>query len=146
MSGNHPQTRVFVYGSLLNRARQRRVLGREVRMLPARLPGYQRGRARYFYIVARPGAETTGAILLGLDARDLAALDRYEEVPDLYTREVVTVDHRRRWPDNLLVLPADPARNRRAVKFGASHVTIDALEASTAILEGCGNRCAESRL
>ncbi len=91
MSGNHPQTRVFVYGSLLDGARQRRVLGREVRMLPARLPGYQRGRARYFYIVARPGAETVGAILLGLDARDLAALDRYEELPNLYTREVVTV-------------------------------------------------------
>ena len=91
MSGNHPQTRVFVYGSLLDRARQRRVLGREVRMLPARLPGYQRGRARYFYIVSRPDAETTGAILLGLAARDLAALDRYEEVPDLYIRQIVTV-------------------------------------------------------
>ena len=91
MSGNHPQTRVFVYGSLLAGARQRRVLGREVRMLPARLPGYERGRGRYFYIVARPGAETAGAILLGLDARDLAALDRYEELPDLYTREAVTV-------------------------------------------------------
>lgn len=91
MSGNHPHTRVFVYGSLLDGARQRRVLGREVRMLPARLPGYQRGRARYFYIVARPGAETAGAILLGLDARDLAALDRYEELPDLYTRKAVTV-------------------------------------------------------
>ena len=91
MSGNHPQTRVFVYGSLLDGARQRRVLGREVRMLPARLPGYLRGRARYFYIVPRPDAETTGAILLGLDARDLAALDRYELVPDLYTREIVTV-------------------------------------------------------
>jgi gamma-glutamylcyclotransferase (GGCT)/AIG2-like uncharacterized protein YtfP len=91
MSGNHPQTRVFVYGSLLDRARQRRVLGREVRMLPARLPGYERGRARYFYIVPHPGAETRGAILLGLDARDLSALDRYEEVPDLYTREAVTV-------------------------------------------------------
>jgi gamma-glutamylcyclotransferase (GGCT)/AIG2-like uncharacterized protein YtfP len=84
MSGNHPQTRVFVYGSLLDGARQRRVLGREVRMLPARLLGYQRGRARYFYIVARPGAETEGAILLGLDAR-------YEELPNLYTREPVTV-------------------------------------------------------
>ncbi len=91
MSGNHPQTRVFVYGSLLDGARQRRVLGREVPMLPARLPGYERGRGRYFYIVARPGAETAGAILLGLDARDLAALDRYEELPDLYTREAVTV-------------------------------------------------------
>jgi len=91
MSGNHPQTRVFVYGSLLDNARRRQILGRDPRILPARLTGYERGRGRYFYIVARPGAETAGAILLGLDARDLAALDRYEEVPDLYTREPVTL-------------------------------------------------------
>jgi len=91
MSGNHPHTRVFVYGSLLDGARQRQVLGREVRMLPARLKGFERGRGRYFYIVPQREAETSGAILLGLDARDLAALDRYEEVPNLYTREPVTV-------------------------------------------------------
>jgi len=91
MSGNHPHTRVFVYGSLLERGRQRAVVGRELRMLPARLPGFERKRARYFYIVPRTGAETAGAILLDLDARDLSALDRYEEVPSLYTREVVTV-------------------------------------------------------
>lgn len=91
MSGNHPQTRVFVYGSLLDSARRRQILGHEVRILPARLDGYERARGRYFYIVKRPGAETAGAILLGLDARDLAALDRYEEVPNLYTREPVTV-------------------------------------------------------
>lgn len=91
MSGNHPQTRVFVYGSLLDAARQREVVGRELRMLPARLPGFERRRGRYFYIVPRDGAETAGAILLDLDARDLAALDRYEEVPNLYTRDVVTV-------------------------------------------------------
>ena len=91
MSGNHPQTRVFVYGSLLNSERRRQILGREVRILPARLDGYERGRGRYFYIVPRAGAETAGAILLGLDARDLAALDRYEELPNLYTRETVTV-------------------------------------------------------
>lgn len=91
MSGNHPQTRVFVYGSLLNRARQRAIVGRELQMLRARLPGFERRRGRYFYIVPRTGAETAGAILLDLDARDLQALDRYEEVPGLYTREVVTV-------------------------------------------------------
>jgi gamma-glutamylcyclotransferase (GGCT)/AIG2-like uncharacterized protein YtfP len=91
MSGNHPGTRVFVYGSLLDAARRRTVMGHDTRMLAARLPGYERGRARYFYIVPHPQAETTGAIMLDLDARDLAALDRYEEVPRLYTRETVTV-------------------------------------------------------
>jgi hypothetical protein len=60
-------------------------------MQPARLPGFERKRDRYFYIVPRAGAETAGAILVDLDARDLSALDRYEEVPGLYTREIVTV-------------------------------------------------------
>jgi gamma-glutamylcyclotransferase (GGCT)/AIG2-like uncharacterized protein YtfP len=91
MSGNHPQTRVFVYGSLLDAARQRAVVGRELRMMPARLPGFERMRGRYFYLVPRRGAETTGAILLDLDPRDLPALDRYEDVPNLYTREIVAV-------------------------------------------------------
>ncbi|HEY2104556.1 MAG TPA: gamma-glutamylcyclotransferase family protein [Candidatus Binataceae bacterium] len=90
MSGNHPHTRVFVYGSLLERGRQLKVVGRELRMLPARLPGFERRRERYYYIVPRADTETAGAILLGLDARDLSALDRYEEVPTLYTREIVT--------------------------------------------------------
>jgi gamma-glutamylcyclotransferase (GGCT)/AIG2-like uncharacterized protein YtfP len=90
MPGNHPQTRVFVYGSLLDRRRQHQIIGRELRMLPARLPGFERKRGRYFYIVPQAGAETVGAILLDLNARDLSALDRYEEVPTLYTREVVT--------------------------------------------------------
>jgi gamma-glutamylcyclotransferase (GGCT)/AIG2-like uncharacterized protein YtfP len=91
MSGNHPQTRVFVYGSLLERGRQREVVGRELRTLPARLPGFERRRERYFYIVPHADAETPGAILFDLDAHDLSALDRYEEVPTLYTREIVTV-------------------------------------------------------
>jgi gamma-glutamylcyclotransferase (GGCT)/AIG2-like uncharacterized protein YtfP len=91
MPGNHPHTRVFVYGSLLDPKRQRKVAGRELRTLPARLPGFERRRTRHFYIVPKPGAETAGAILLDLDARDLSALDRYEEVPVLYTREIVTV-------------------------------------------------------
>ncbi len=91
MSGNHPQTRVFVYGSLLDARRQREVVGREPRMLAARLPGFERRRGRYFYIVPQTGAQTAGAILMDLDARDLSALDRYEDVPNLYTREMVTV-------------------------------------------------------
>jgi gamma-glutamylcyclotransferase (GGCT)/AIG2-like uncharacterized protein YtfP len=90
MPGNYPYTRVFVYGSLLERKRQRELTGRELRMLPAMLPGFERRRARYFHIVPNPAAETKGAILMDLNSRDLAALDRYEGLPDLYTREIVT--------------------------------------------------------
>jgi gamma-glutamylcyclotransferase (GGCT)/AIG2-like uncharacterized protein YtfP len=91
MSGNHPHTRLFVYGSLLDPRCQREIVGRELRMLPATLPGFERRRERHFYLVANPCAETKGAILIGLNARDLSLLDRYEDVPNLYTREVVTV-------------------------------------------------------
>src|SRR5689334_8810236 len=91
MSGNHPHTRVFIYGSLLDRKRQRQIVGRDLRMLSAVLPGFERRRARYYYIVANPAAQTRGAILTDLNARDLAAIDRYEDIPNLYTREIVTV-------------------------------------------------------
>lgn len=77
---------LFVYGSLLDEARRVELLGRKVAATPARLTGYECRRGRYFYIVERGGAETTGLVLSGLGERDFAVLDRYEEVPRLYTR------------------------------------------------------------
>ena len=82
-------------------------------MLPARLPDYERGRARYFYIVPRPGVETAGAILLNLDARDLAALDRYRSFRPLHSRGR-DGNHRRRRPNHLLVpLPTQRVTGER---------------------------------
>lgn len=82
---------LFVYGSLLDVAHRAVVLGREVATAPARLEGYERRRDRYFYIVGRTGAGTPGLVLSGLGERDFAVLDRYEEVPRLYTRIEIEV-------------------------------------------------------
>jgi gamma-glutamylcyclotransferase (GGCT)/AIG2-like uncharacterized protein YtfP len=82
---------LFVYGSLLDAAHRATLLGREIAAVPARLAGYERRRGRYFYIVARAGAEIVGLVLSGLGERDFALLDRYEEVPRLYTRERIEV-------------------------------------------------------
>jgi gamma-glutamylcyclotransferase (GGCT)/AIG2-like uncharacterized protein YtfP len=82
---------LFVYGSLLDAAHRAALLGREVAAAPARLEGYERWRGRYFYIVGRAGGETPGLVLSGLGERDFAVLDRYEEVPRLYTRIKVEV-------------------------------------------------------
>jgi gamma-glutamylcyclotransferase (GGCT)/AIG2-like uncharacterized protein YtfP len=82
---------LFVYGSLLDAAHRAALLGREVAAAPARLAGYERRRARYFHIVAHAGAETAGLVLSGLSERDFAVLDRYEEVPRLYTRARIEV-------------------------------------------------------
>lgn len=82
---------LFVYGSLLDAAHRAALLGREVAAAPARLEGYERRRGRYFYIVAHAGAETAGLVLNGLGERDFAVLDRYEEVPRLYTRAKLEV-------------------------------------------------------
>jgi len=82
---------LFVYGSLLDAAHRAAVLGREVAAAPARLEGYERRRGRYFYIVGRAGGETPGLVLNGLGERDFAVLDRYEEVPRLYTRLEIEV-------------------------------------------------------
>ena len=103
---------LFVYGSLMNPAERLRLLGRSVDAVPARLPGYARGRKRYYFVVKQADAVTDGAILSGLSARDLATLDEYEQVPTLYTREqveVVDADGRRVacW----IYLPTDSAFN-----------------------------------
>jgi gamma-glutamylcyclotransferase (GGCT)/AIG2-like uncharacterized protein YtfP len=83
---------LFVYGSLLDEARRAELIGRKVATAPARLAGYERRRGRYFYIVECVGAETTGLVLSGLGERDFAVLDRYEEVPRLYTRAKIEAD------------------------------------------------------
>ncbi len=82
---------LFVYGSLLDPAHRAALLGREVAATPARLKGYERRRGRYFYIVECTGAETPGVVLSGLGAHDFAVLDRYEELPRLYTRVKIEV-------------------------------------------------------
>jgi gamma-glutamylcyclotransferase (GGCT)/AIG2-like uncharacterized protein YtfP len=85
------ETTLFVYGSLLDPARRQEIIGRRLDIIPAALHDYEICRARYFYICKRPSIRTKGLLLLNLTARDLEALDRYEELPRLYTREKIEV-------------------------------------------------------
>jgi gamma-glutamylcyclotransferase (GGCT)/AIG2-like uncharacterized protein YtfP len=89
MTPNDANDRLFVYGSLLDAAERARLLGRPIEATPARLPGYARGQKRYYFIAPASGAVTDGAILEDLAARDFEILDRYEDVPKLYTRESI---------------------------------------------------------
>ena len=82
---------LFAYGTLLEPAERRRLLGRELAVEPATLHGFRRGRQQY-YFVTRAGDHVEGAVLSGLDAQDLQVLDEYEEVPWFYTRARVTVE------------------------------------------------------
>jgi len=82
---------LFAYGSLLDPARRESIIGRPVETVPATLLDYERGRARHYYIRRRPGISTPGLLLLGLMPMDFRLLDRYEEVPRLYTREKIEV-------------------------------------------------------
>jgi gamma-glutamylcyclotransferase (GGCT)/AIG2-like uncharacterized protein YtfP len=89
---------LFVYGSLMDPAERIRLLARVIEAVPARLPDYERGQKRYYFVAKQPGAITNGAILEGLQSRDLEVLDAYEDVPTLYTRErieVLTLDGHR---------------------------------------------------
>lgn len=85
------KSKLFVYGTLLEPACRERLLGHPVPIRPARLDGYRVARTRHFYIVAAPGARIDGLLLLDLSTDDFAILDRYEEVPRLYTRESIEV-------------------------------------------------------
>jgi len=60
----------------------------------ARLPGFERvwPPDSYPFARPRPGAAIEGELLLGVDARSLAALDRYEEEGLLYMRTAAVVD------------------------------------------------------
>ena len=82
---------LFVYGSLIDPVHRAEVLGHPADAVPAVLREYERGHSRYWYIRRREGAEIYGLLLVSLDERDYAILDRYEEVPALYTRAQVEV-------------------------------------------------------
>jgi gamma-glutamylcyclotransferase (GGCT)/AIG2-like uncharacterized protein YtfP len=84
-------TTLFVYGSLADPVRREEIIGRPIEVVPATLHDYELGRARYFYVRRQPGISTAGFVLLNLAARDFQILDRYEEIPRLYTREKVLV-------------------------------------------------------
>ena len=88
---NNDDQLLFVYGTLINPAERLRLLGRPINASPARLLGYTRGRKRHYFVVRKADAVTDGAILEGLNARDLETLDAYEEVPTLYTRDRIEV-------------------------------------------------------
>ncbi len=88
---NNDNELLFVYGTLMNPAERLRLLGRPIDATPARLSGYARGKKRYYFIAKKAEAVTDGAILEGLSARDLDILDKYEELPTLYTRERIEV-------------------------------------------------------
>ncbi len=91
MALNDDEDRLFVYGTLVDAAERARLLGRPIEATPARLPGYARGQKRYYFVAKREGALTEGAILEGLSGRDFEILDKYEAVPELYTRERIAV-------------------------------------------------------
>jgi gamma-glutamylcyclotransferase (GGCT)/AIG2-like uncharacterized protein YtfP len=85
-------TSLFVYGSLVDEGHREEILGRRVDAVAATVRNYERGRGRHFFVRKRLGASTAGLLVLDLSERDFAALDRYEEIPMLYTREKITVE------------------------------------------------------
>jgi gamma-glutamylcyclotransferase (GGCT)/AIG2-like uncharacterized protein YtfP len=85
------QLPLFVYGSLIDPVHRAEIIGRTVEATPATLKDYKRGKSRYWFIRPQAGAITEGAILNDLNGTELAILDKYEEVPILYTRERVKV-------------------------------------------------------
>jgi gamma-glutamylcyclotransferase (GGCT)/AIG2-like uncharacterized protein YtfP len=112
MSKLNSLTGLFVYGSLLWPDRRIAVIGREVPSSPARLAGWRVRSGRYLYIVEDPHAAAMGLILAGLDDADFDVIDRYEEVPRLYTREQIDVTSEngavvRAW----VYMPTDAVKN-----------------------------------
>lgn len=76
---------VFLYGTLADREVLERLLGRRLRpgeLVPARLPGFRRVRARrhgYPVLVPDPAGRVDGFLLLRPTAEDIRRIDFYEE-------------------------------------------------------------------
>lgn len=83
--------RLFVYGTLLDPAIQKRVFGRITSGQPDKLAGYQKDRVRlggnvYPIIQPKAGGIVEGAVL-SVTLAELALIDRYEG--DAYQRQKV---------------------------------------------------------
>lgn len=91
--------RYFAYGSNLSREQMRDRCPTARLVGPAVLAGHRIGFSRYSAmwkggvadVIDEPGHEVWG-LLYELEADDLAALDRYEGYPDMYTRDQTTVE------------------------------------------------------
>src|SRR6185436_2023659 len=83
--------RLFVYGTLRDPVCQERVIGRRVASRSARLTGYARREATYYYVVAATDASVEGLLLDDLGDDVIARLDAYEDEGRLYARRFVTV-------------------------------------------------------
>jgi gamma-glutamylcyclotransferase (GGCT)/AIG2-like uncharacterized protein YtfP len=85
-------TNVFAYGSLQIPEVMAAVTGRHFPFVPARLPGYARHSLRgrpYPGLRLQPRAWTEGVVYIGVDARSLARIDRFEDA--FYTRRRLAV-------------------------------------------------------
>jgi gamma-glutamylcyclotransferase (GGCT)/AIG2-like uncharacterized protein YtfP len=85
------QTSLFAYGSLLVPVVRRRIIGRDVKTVVARVLDHERRSIRgeiYPALRPRPGAEVEGK-LLRIGVSDLPRLDAYEG--EMYVRRLVTV-------------------------------------------------------
>ncbi len=72
---------LFVYGTLCSESLRRRLIGRRVCAVPARLEGFRVWRVRgedYPALCPAPGGRVDGMVLIGLRPLELRRLDRYE--------------------------------------------------------------------
>ncbi len=84
---------LFIYGTLLDDDLRQEVLGRDVALIPAVLPGFRRCAVagRLFPALQMDAdASVTGAVLQGLTSRDLQAIDFYLDTA-LFGRKPVQV-------------------------------------------------------
>jgi gamma-glutamylcyclotransferase (GGCT)/AIG2-like uncharacterized protein YtfP len=91
---------LFVYGSLCSKLLRRKLLGKEVKSVPARLKGFAKIKLPGFPypgLVRAQGAQTSGELLLGLTRRDLLRLDRYEGREYKRLKVLVEAQGERRW-------------------------------------------------
>jgi hypothetical protein len=82
----------FVWGKLMSPHFIKELLGHSLPFCPAEIQGYARVPSGDFYALKKKkGATTPGVVLLGLAEKDVAGLNKYEQIPHVMERRQIRV-------------------------------------------------------
>ena len=85
---------VFAYGSLKNQQFVERLIGKSIKMIPAKLDGYKMLKLpnrKYPVAIKEPSSSIPGTLLVNLNLEDLKSIEEWEETPEGIYKEIKVI-------------------------------------------------------
>ena len=82
---------VFAYDSLKNQQFVERLIGKSIKMIPAKLEGYKTLKLldrKYPVAIKEPNSSIPGTLLVNLNSEDLKKIEEWEETPEGIYKEI----------------------------------------------------------